>query len=81
MAESASHLSDQLLAGGTALAGLILVFLGSTLTSFESYDATQQDTVRFIYQRRAVLAFLGFLCSIVAASSARAMSSSRQHTR
>ena len=70
MAESASHLSDQLLAGGTALAGLILVFLGITLTSYEAYDAPQQGSVRYKYQRRAVIAFLGFACSLVAAASA-----------
>lgn len=36
---------NQLFAGGTALAGLILVFLGGVLASFESYAASEQLTL------------------------------------
>lgn len=65
--DSTAKIADQLLSGGTALAGLILVFLGSTLTAYDSYAADQQRSVRARYRTRALLAFLGFVGSLVAA--------------
>ena len=53
--------------GGTALAGLILVFLGGIFTAFDAYDATQQKSVRSKYRTRAYTALAGFVASLVAA--------------
>lgn len=57
-------LSGDLLSAGSALAGLILVFLGSTLNAYNGYDATQQGAVRPVFVRRAWLAFAGFGLSV-----------------
>lgn len=56
--------------GSASLAGLLLVFLGILFTSYESYDAVQKAAVRSRYKRRAIIVFLGFLSSLMAASSA-----------
>jgi lysylphosphatidylglycerol synthetase-like protein (DUF2156 family) len=64
---SAIEVSGDVLAAATALAGLILVFLGATSTSYDSYEATEQGAVRNSYQRRAWFAFVGFALSLVAA--------------
>ena len=54
--------------GSTALAGLILVFLGSIFTSFESYHRTERDAVRSRIQIRAYLAFSGFVFALFASA-------------
>jgi hypothetical protein len=69
MGEAGTALNEQLVTAGTALAGLILVFLGSTLAAFEGYDATQRHSVKVKYQRRALVAFFGFLCSLSGATA------------
>jgi hypothetical protein len=53
--------------GGTALGGLILVFLGSVVAAFDSYDTTQQRAVRHKYRVRARTALIGFLFALAAA--------------
>jgi len=53
--------------GGTALGGLILVFLGSVVAAFDSYDTTQQRAVRQKYRVRARTALIGFLSALAAA--------------
>jgi hypothetical protein len=58
---------NQLFSGGTALAGLILVFLGGVLASFDSYAAADKNAVRKKYRTRAWLAILGFGSSLLAA--------------
>jgi hypothetical protein len=63
---SALGISGDLTAASAALAGLILVFLGSTATSFESYQKQEQASVRARYQRRAWLAFTGLVLCLVA---------------
>src|SRR5437870_4089480 len=62
-----AKIAEQLPAMGTALAGLILVFLGISITSWERYEVTEQKPVRAKYQRRVWLGFLGMLFSLVAA--------------
>lgn len=62
----------QLFGGGAALAGLILVFLGGILTSYDSYDPTAQKAVRTKYLVRAWLAFAGFASALVSAGTALA---------
>lgn len=63
---------DEIFAGGTALAGLILVFLGSVIASFESYDKPSQRSVLKKYNRRAWMALVGFVASLSAAALALA---------
>lgn len=53
-------------AAAVALAGLLLVFLGSISTTFDSYARQEQGAVRGRYQRRAWLAFAGFFFAILA---------------
>jgi len=67
-----SALINLLFSGGTALAGLILIFLGGILNSFESYDRANRDTVVPIYRPRVRLSFAGFLSSILSALTALA---------
>jgi hypothetical protein len=54
---SAVEVSGDVVSASTALAGLILVFLGATSTSYDSYQATERGAVRSRYQRRAWFAF------------------------
>lgn len=63
-----ANLANQLLSAGTALAGLILVFLGVVFTGYESYDTVQKAAVRAKYRVRAWLAFAGFGCALSAAA-------------
>jgi uncharacterized membrane protein YhaH (DUF805 family) len=55
-------------AAAAALAGLLLVFLGSLSTTFDGYQKQEQGTVRGRYQRRAWVAFIGFIFAILAAA-------------
>lgn len=51
---------------GAALAGLLLVFMGSIATSFEGYQKSEQRSVLSRFQTRIWFAFAGFLFAIVA---------------
>ena len=64
---SNESLINLIFSGGSALAGLILVFLGATLNAYDSYDAVAKPAVKARYRQRAVLAFAGFLASLVSA--------------
>src|SRR5256885_1638039 len=57
-------------AASVALAGLILVYLGSISASFDSYEKREQVAVLGKYQRRAWFAFVGFVLSLIAAALA-----------
>jgi hypothetical protein len=63
-------LVSHLFAGGTAFAGLVLVFLGGVITAYESYDPTQKSAVRKKYQARAWVAFTGFVTALLSAVAA-----------
>ncbi len=56
-----------LFSGGTALAGLILVFLGGVLSGYESYDAIAKQAVRPKYKRRAKVGLAGFVFALSSA--------------
>jgi hypothetical protein len=56
-------------AAAAALAGLLLVFLGAISTTFDGYERQEQGAVRGRYQRRAWLAFVGFIFAILAAAA------------
>lgn len=57
-------LAGNLITASTAIAGLILVFLGIVLTAFDGYETTEQNAVRGKFQQRAVIALVGFLLSV-----------------
>jgi hypothetical protein len=56
--------SDVATAAAT-FAGLILVFLGATVTGYEGFDATQQPAVRSRYLQRAWFAAATLFVSLV----------------
>ena len=53
--------------GRTALAGLILVFLGAVFTSYDSYQPEQQADVAIKYKNRALISLIGISrrCSMI----------------
>jgi|GEM_PF-1343813 len=53
-------------AASVALAGLILVFLGSISTAYDAYTKQEQPAVRSKYQRRAWFALIGFVLALSA---------------
>jgi hypothetical protein len=64
---SAIEVSGDIVAAATALAGLVLVFLGATSTSYESYDPIMRDrAIRKRFRRRAWFGFIGFALSLLA---------------
>jgi hypothetical protein len=63
-------LSGDVIAGGAALAGLILVYLGSVATGYSGFTAEQQRSVRTSFQRRAWFAVVGVVLSIAASGTA-----------
>jgi uncharacterized membrane protein len=56
-------------AAAAALAGLLLVFLGALAVAFEGYQPQERNPIRSRYQRRAWLAFIGFLFAILATAA------------
>ena len=56
-------------AAAAALAGLLLVFLGAIAVAFEGYQPQERNPIRGRYQRRAWLAFVGFIFSILACAT------------
>lgn len=62
----AEIVSGHLITSGTALAGLILVFLGAVFTAFDSYDQQGKASVRSRFRRRGVIAFVGFILCLIA---------------
>ena len=63
-------LMGDVIAASSALAGLIVVYLGSVVASYASYDRTQQGTVRASFQRRAWFAVIGVVLAIAACGCA-----------
>lgn len=58
-------IASEVIGAAAALAGLILVFLGSISTSFDSYKKEEQKSVRSRYKRRAWFAFIGFTLALL----------------
>jgi hypothetical protein len=69
MADSVLLASD-VVAGATALAGLILVYIGNVSSAFAAFTREQQSTVRVAHQVRVWLAFVGFISAVTAAGLA-----------
>ena len=55
---------------GTALAGLILVYLGAVAVRYETLDPKNQSSARDVYRRHARRAFRGLVIALVAAIAA-----------
>ena len=55
---------------GTALAGLILVYLGAAAVRYETLDPSAQASARDDYRRHAQRAFRGIVIALVAAIAA-----------
>jgi hypothetical protein len=62
--------AGEIVTAGTALAGLILIYIGGLVTSFGSYQAAEQKSVRLKFLGRAWTAFVGFVLALLAAALA-----------
>ncbi|MBU6442424.1 MAG: hypothetical protein KGR48_00815 [Alphaproteobacteria bacterium] len=65
---SAIGIAGDITGAATALAGLILVFLGAISTAFEGYQKTEKSAVRSKFKLRAWIAFVGFVLALLAAA-------------
>jgi phosphatidylglycerophosphate synthase len=64
---SAVNVAGEVASAATALAGLLLVFLGLISNSYGAYQAQERGTVRARYQMRAWFAFVGFVLALLSA--------------
>jgi hypothetical protein len=64
---NADKILELVFSGGTALAGLILVFLGASLASFDTYTPTEKGEVRSKYRRRGYTSLAGFGAALLTA--------------
>jgi uncharacterized membrane protein len=62
-------------AAGSALAGLILVYLGAVAVRYETLDPKDQSSSRDVYRRHARRAFRGLVLALVATVAALAAKS------
>ncbi len=58
---SPTEIGGDVVAAGSAVAGLMLVYIGALSTSYGTYDAKERSSVRGSFQRRAWFAFFGLL--------------------
>lgn len=61
------EMASDIIGAGTAMAGLILVFLGSVSNGFEAYAPQERRAVVKKYQRRSWAAFIAFSLALGAA--------------
>jgi len=66
LVSAASDIAD----AGTALAGLILVYLGAVAVRYETLDPKDQSSARDVYRRHARRAFRGIVIALIAAIAA-----------
>jgi hypothetical protein len=59
--------SSEVVGAGTALAGLILIYVGLLVSSYGSHQPQELKAVLGKYQTRAWFAFVGFLLAILSA--------------
>jgi uncharacterized membrane protein len=62
-------------AAGSALAGLILVYLGAVAVRYETLDPQDQSSARDVYRHHARRAFRGLVIALVATVAALAAKS------
>lgn len=60
--------SGEVVTAGTALAGLILIYIGSLVTAYGGYEAAEQRSVRSRFLSQAWIAFVGFVLALLAAA-------------
>ena len=60
-------ITGDIIQGATALAGLMIVFLGNAVSGYSAYDKVQQKAVRDAFRQRAWFGFWGVFVAIVAA--------------
>ena len=73
-----SNASD-IAGAGTALAGLILVYLGAVAVRYETLDPKDQASARDVYRRHARRAFRGLVIALVAPIAALTANHLRQN--
>ena len=61
--------TGEIVTAGTALAGLMLIYIGIQVTNYGGYTATERKTVRPKFQLRASLAAIGVVLALIAAAS------------
>jgi len=66
----AIEVSGDIAAAAGALAGLILVYLGTVIASFSSFEPTERRTVKARHLGRAWFAFVGLILCLVAVALA-----------
>lgn len=59
-------IAGDIIQGATALAGLMIVFIGNAVSGYSSYDKVQQRAVRDAFHQRAWFGFWGVFIAIVA---------------
>lgn len=67
---SAIELASDVVTGGTALGGLLLVYVGGVTASYASFEKTQQSAVRARHQSKAWLSVIGLIFALLAAALA-----------
>jgi hypothetical protein len=65
-------IAGDVITGAVALAGLILVYLGSVASSFAGFEREQQTTIKSTFQLRAWFGFAGMVVAILSAALALA---------
>jgi len=67
---AATELTSDIVAGGTALGGLFLVYTGGLATSYSSFSREQQAHVRAKFQTKSWLAVFGLIAALLSAGIA-----------
>ena len=68
----AIEIGGDIVAAGSAIAGLMLVYMGALSTSYSSYQGKEQGTVRRSFRMRMWFAFFGLVLSILSVAAALA---------
>jgi hypothetical protein len=67
---NAVEVAGDVAAVSSAVAGLTLVFVGAISASYDSYEKSEQSSIRSRYQRRAWFAFAGLALAILSTAMA-----------
>lgn len=65
-----AEVAGDIVAAGSAVAGLVLVYIGSLSAGFSAFQPQERRAVTPSYQRRAWFAFVGFALILVAVTLA-----------
>lgn len=64
------ELADDVIAGSTAFAGLIIVYVGSVTSAYSTYTKQEQRSVRSLFRRKATIGCIGVAVAAISAASA-----------